>query len=83
MDAILVAEKSAEAAGNSLVESTHLEGYEVRPSRLGKRMKEVIKIMSAWERWMPGREKRDLVSRVRYLKETSSRLSLHGELLRN
>lgn len=44
--AILVAERSAEVAGNLPVESTHLEGYEVYLSLLEKRMKEVIKAMS-------------------------------------
>lgn len=74
--AILVAEKSADVAGNLPVQSTHLEGYEVHLNLLERRMKEVIKVMSKWERWIPGIEKRDLDGRVRDLKEISSRLEL-------
>ncbi|KAM9764604.1 uncharacterized protein ACNS7B_019486 [Menidia menidia] len=76
--AILVAERSAEVAGNLPVQSIHLEGYKVHLSLLEKRMKEVIKAMSKWERWIPGLEKRDLDGRTRDLKEISSRLELRS-----
>lgn len=71
-----MAEKSSDVAGNLPVQSTHLEGYEVHLSLQEKRMKEVIKVMSKWERWIPGMEKRDLDGRIRGLKEVNSRLEL-------
>lgn len=71
-----MAESSVNATANLPVESTHLEGYEVHLSVLGRRVKEAIKMMSTWERWIPSEERRALDDRVKHLKETCSRLEL-------
>lgn len=51
--AILEAEKATDRAAGVTVESSNLEGYEVRLTLLDKRVKEAISAMSTWERWIP------------------------------
>ncbi|XP_078789161.1 uncharacterized protein LOC144984490 [Oryzias latipes] len=73
---ILEAEKNAEAASGLPIKGMYLEGYEVHMTLLSKKMQEVIRIMSAWEKWMPMEERRNLDGRVRGLKAISSNLEL-------
>lgn len=74
--AILDAEESGQMANDFPVLGMNVEGYEVHMNLLEKRINAVAGTMLAWERWIPGEERRTLDERIKILKTMKNKLEL-------